>query len=147
MIVLALVLRRCQRWDERHSGVPGERWAAFGSGLALLQTARSGHPPWMRAAAGIAGVVMMWRAAGGRDGFLRQLRESDKSTDDDALRLFSEDGAVSAAPPSRYPISTPAVPPRRTRDQGQPPRHSAMKKRTISADASGPVPSVKEPLV
>jgi hypothetical protein len=74
MIVLPLVLRRLQNWDERRSGVPGEHWAAFGTGVALLQMARPGRPSWLRAAAGIGGALMIWRAASGRDGFLQQRR-------------------------------------------------------------------------
>ena len=74
MIVLPLALRRLQQWDERRSGVPGEHWAAFGTGVALLQMARLGRSPSLRAAAGSAGILMIWRAASGRDGFLRQRR-------------------------------------------------------------------------
>lgn len=77
MIVMPLVLRRLQRWDERRTGVPGEHWAALSTGVALLQMARQGRSPWLRAAAGIAGVLMVWRAASGRDSFLHQRREVD----------------------------------------------------------------------
>ena len=79
MIVLPLVLRRIQQWDERRSGVPGEHWAAFGTGVALLQMARPGRSPSLRAAAGIAGILMIWRAASGRDGFLRQRRGMEQT--------------------------------------------------------------------
>ena len=79
MIVLPLVLRRLQQWDERRSGVPGEHWAAFGTGVALLQMVRPGRSPWLRAAAGIAGMLMIWRAASGRDGFLQQSRALEQA--------------------------------------------------------------------
>jgi hypothetical protein len=79
MIVLPLVLRRLQQWDERRSGVPGEHWAAFGTGVALLKFARPGRSSWLRAAAGIAGVLMIWRAASGRDGFLQQSRAFEQT--------------------------------------------------------------------
>jgi hypothetical protein len=59
----------------------------LGTGLALLQTARHGRPRWLRAAAAIAGVVMIWRAASGRNGFLRQTRELDQTPESDAQRL------------------------------------------------------------
>jgi hypothetical protein len=72
MVILPLVLRQVQTWDSRRSGVPGEHWAAFGMGLALLQAAGPGRSPWLRVAAGVAGVAMIWRAASGREGFLHQ---------------------------------------------------------------------------
>ena len=84
-MIMPLVLQRLQSWDERRSGVPGEHWAAFGTGLALLQMAGPGRPSWVRATAGIAGVVMIWRAISGRDGFLRQL-QANRALGGTALR-------------------------------------------------------------
>lgn len=74
-MMLPLVIQQVARWDERRSGVPGEHWAAFGTGVALLGMARPGRPPWLRAVAAVAGVAMIWRAASGRDGFLRKATE------------------------------------------------------------------------
>ncbi|HEY6088096.1 MAG TPA: hypothetical protein VIV84_10180 [Burkholderiaceae bacterium] len=79
MILLPLVLKQLQQWDERRSGVPGEHWAAFGTGVALLQMSRPGRSAWLRAAAGIAGVLMIWRAASGRDGVLQQRRTMEQT--------------------------------------------------------------------
>ena len=95
MIVLPLVLKRLQLWDERRSGVPGEHWAAFGTGVALLQMARPGRSTWLRAAAGIAGLLMIWRAASGRDGILH--RTSGQRTEDqrEALKRSAKDATTS----------------------------------------------------
>jgi len=41
--------------------------------------ARPGRSPWLRAAAGIAGMLMIWRAASGRDGFLQQRRALEQA--------------------------------------------------------------------
>ncbi len=41
----------------------------------LLRMARSRRSPWLRLAVGVAGVAFVWRAASGRDGFLRKLGE------------------------------------------------------------------------
>lgn len=81
MIVLPLLLKRLKQWDERRSGLPGEHWAAFGTGVALLQMARPGRKPWLRAAAGIAGITMIWRAASGRDGLLPLHRGMEQTQD------------------------------------------------------------------
>ena len=81
MIVLPLVLKRLQRWDERRSGVPVEHWAAFGTGVALMGMARPGRSPWLRAAAGIAGILMIWRAASGRDSILQQRLGMEQTPD------------------------------------------------------------------
>lgn len=80
MIFLPLVLRQLQQWDQRRSGVPGEHWVALGSGVALLQMALPGRSPWLRAAAGVAGLAMIARAASGRDGFLRQAQAERATT-------------------------------------------------------------------
>jgi len=85
MIVLPLVLRQLQRWDDRRSSVPGEHWAAFGTGIALLQVARTSRSPWLRVAAGVAGVAMVWRAANGRDGFLQQIRGEEEARTPEAV--------------------------------------------------------------
>jgi hypothetical protein len=101
MIVLPLVLKRLQQWDERRSGVPGEHWAAFGTGVALLQMARPGRSPWLRAAAGVAGILMIWRAASGRDGVLKQRRAMEQTpgqrTDDqrEALMQSAKNATIS----------------------------------------------------
>jgi len=85
MFVLPLVLRQLQRWDDRRSSVPGEHWAAFGTGIALLQVAKTSRSPWLRIAAGVVGVAMVWRAASGRDGFLRQIRGEEDAQRAEAL--------------------------------------------------------------
>ena len=88
MIVLPLVLKQLQQWDQRRSGVPGEHWATFGTGLALLGMARPGRSPLLRAVAGAAGVALVWRAASGRDGFLQAVR-SNRAAPPEQLRLPS----------------------------------------------------------
>lgn len=75
MIVLPLVLKQLQQWDQERSGVPGEHWATFGTGVALLGMARARQSPLLRLVIGVAGVAFIWRAASGRDGFLRKLGE------------------------------------------------------------------------
>jgi hypothetical protein len=75
MIVMPLVLKQLQQWDQQRTGVPGEHWATFGTGLALVNMARSRRSPWLRLAVGVVGVAFVWRAASGRDGFLRKLGE------------------------------------------------------------------------
>jgi len=66
--------RRLKRYDERRRSVPGEHWAAFGAGAALLACARRARSPLLRTAALAAGGVMLYRAASGRDGPVQRLR-------------------------------------------------------------------------
>jgi hypothetical protein len=73
---LSGVLRRLQQRDAQRAGIPGEHWAAFGTGLTLLGWARRRRSPWLRTAAGAAGVLMLLRAASGRDGPLGRLRSA-----------------------------------------------------------------------
>lgn len=68
-------LRRLQRFDRRRDSVPGEHWAAFGAGAALLAWARRARSPVWRTAALAAGGVLLYRAASGRDGAVQRLRE------------------------------------------------------------------------
>jgi hypothetical protein len=72
-------LRHLQRLDRSREGVPGEHWAAFGSGLTLLSWARRAPAPWLRAAAGAAGVLLVVRAASGRDGLWSRLRRESST--------------------------------------------------------------------
>ena len=103
MIVLPLVLKRLQAWDERRNGVPGEHWVAFGTGVAMLQMARPGRSPWLRAAAGIAGMLMIWRAASGRNGILHQrlateLKPSQRTDDQREALMQSAKSATTGEP-------------------------------------------------
>ena len=84
MIGLPLVLRQLQRWDQRRNSVPGEHWAAFGTGLMLLGTARRQPSTLLRLAAGVAGAAFVWRAVSGRDGFVRKVREKAQAVGDNA---------------------------------------------------------------
>ena len=77
MIGMPLLLKQLQRMDNKRSGVPGEHWATFGTGLLLLRYAGRGHPPVLRVAAGLASAVFIWRAISGRDGFLPQIGLKD----------------------------------------------------------------------
>jgi len=67
-------LRHLQRLDRSREGIPGEHWAAFGAGLTLLGWAGRAPSSWLRAAAGAAGVLLVVRAASGRDGLWSRLR-------------------------------------------------------------------------
>ena len=65
---------RLKRFDERRASIPGEHWAAFGAGAALLACARRTRSPLLRTAALAAGGAMIWRAASGRDSPVQRLR-------------------------------------------------------------------------
>ncbi len=98
MVLMPLVLKQLQAWDQRRSGVPGEHWVTLGTGLALVQMAKPGRAPLLRVAAGVAGVALIWRAASGRDGFLRQLRSRQPSATDTVPRIEHRPVDMSSAP-------------------------------------------------
>ena len=76
MSPLPSLLRQLKRRDEQRAGVPGEHWAVFGTGLSVLGWARGRRSPLLRTAATAVGVLMLIRAATGRDGPLQRLRQS-----------------------------------------------------------------------
>jgi hypothetical protein len=67
-------LRRLRRLDRNREGVPGEHWATLGAGLTLLGWAVRTPSPWLRAGAGLAGVLLIVRSCAGRDGPWARLR-------------------------------------------------------------------------
>jgi uncharacterized membrane protein len=68
------LLAALKRIDQRRPSLPGEHWAALGAGTALLGYARRRHSPLLRLAALVAGGVLVYRAASGRDGVAKLLR-------------------------------------------------------------------------
>lgn len=71
---LLSALAALKRFDDRRDGFPGEHWAAFGTGLALVLSARSRPSAFGRVAARVLGGALIWRAATGRDGLARLVR-------------------------------------------------------------------------
>ena len=68
------LLTALNQLDNVRPGVPGEHWAALGTGLLLLRAAARQRSTIAHLALLAAGGLFVWRAASGRDG-LRQLLE------------------------------------------------------------------------
>ena len=67
-------LRSLRQADRNRAGVPGEHWITLGAGAGLLRWAGRAASPWLRAAAVIAGGLLVLRALSGRDGPLARSR-------------------------------------------------------------------------
>ena len=59
-------LTRLKRYDEQRSNVPGEHWLALAAGLGLWMATRKHPSGAVRLFAGIAGGMLVARAASGR---------------------------------------------------------------------------------
>lgn len=60
------LLNRLKRFDEERSNFPGEHWVALAAGLGLWVATRKHPSGAVRLLAGIAGGVLVARAASGR---------------------------------------------------------------------------------
>jgi hypothetical protein len=65
-----------QRWDQRRDSVPGEHWAAVGTGLTVLRWGLKRRSPVLKLVGCAAGAAMMVRGLSGRDGALAKLKGS-----------------------------------------------------------------------
>lgn len=74
MMKLASLLYSLRRADRARAGLPGEHWATFGAGAAMLRWAARSRSPLMRVAALGGGAMLLYRAIGGRDGLVGRLR-------------------------------------------------------------------------
>ncbi|MGV3569903.1 MAG: hypothetical protein ACO1PB_04825 [Ramlibacter sp.] len=63
---MAELLENLKRWDARRPGVPGEHWATFAAGLGLWVATRRQSSLPLRILAGVAGGMLVARAARGR---------------------------------------------------------------------------------
>ena len=73
---LARGLRALRRFDDRRPGLPGEHWAAFATGLAVMKAGRRRTGLVGRAAFWTLGGLLLARALSGRDGPLARARRS-----------------------------------------------------------------------
>ena len=80
MLPLISAFRQLRRLDARRRGVPGEHWAAFGAGTALLSWAKRSRSPLVKAVAYATAGALVWRAASGRDGVAHRLRARTPSS-------------------------------------------------------------------
>ena len=60
--------RQVRDFDSERSGLPGEHWAAFGTGLAVLSWAAGRRSSALRMLGMAGGVLLLVRALSGRDG-------------------------------------------------------------------------------
>ncbi len=59
-------LQQLRRFDEQRDNIPGEHWIALGAGLALWLATRRHPSVAVRILAGVAGTLLVARAASGR---------------------------------------------------------------------------------
>ena len=76
---LQRALQSYQAWDDSRDSFPGEHWLALAAGLALLRAASRSSPPVKRIAQAALGGALIYRAASGRDGVARLLRQLPSS--------------------------------------------------------------------
>jgi uncharacterized membrane protein len=62
-------------WDDSRDSFPGEHWLVLAAGLALLRASSRGSSPLQRMAQAALGGALIYRAASGRDGVARLLRQ------------------------------------------------------------------------
>ena len=79
--MLAALLDRIRRQDDRRPGFPGEHWMALVAGVALLALAARRGRRGRGLPSAIAGAGLIARAATGRDGPLGRLRRATRPRD------------------------------------------------------------------
>lgn len=74
-ISLQRALQSYQAWDDSRDSFPGEHWLVLAAGVALLLAASRSSSPAKRLAQAALGGALIYRAASGRDGVARLLRQ------------------------------------------------------------------------
>jgi uncharacterized membrane protein len=74
-VSLQRALQSYQAWDHSRDSFPGEHWLVLAAGLALLLAARRSSSPVKQIAQAALGGALLFRAASGRDGVVRLLRQ------------------------------------------------------------------------
>jgi uncharacterized membrane protein len=78
-IPLQRALQSYQAWDDSRDSFPSEHWLVLAAGLALLLAASRSSSPVRRIAQAALGGALLCRAASGRDGVARLLRQLPSS--------------------------------------------------------------------
>lgn len=74
-VSLYRALKSLQAWDESRDSFLGEHWVVLSAGMALLLAASRSRSPLSRLAQAALGGALLFRAASGRDGVVRLLRQ------------------------------------------------------------------------
>lgn len=74
-ILLQRALNSYQAWDDSRDSFPGEHWLVLAAGVALLLAASRSSSPAKRIIGAALGGALIYRAASGRDGVARLLRQ------------------------------------------------------------------------
>ena len=72
---LKRALQNIRAWDDSRDSFPGEHWLVLTAGVALLLAASQSSSPVKRIAGAALGGALLYRAASGRDGVARLLRQ------------------------------------------------------------------------
>ena len=72
---LQRALQSYQAWDDSRDSFPGEHWLVLAAGVALLLAASRSSSPVKRIVGAALGGALLYRAASGRDGVARLLRQ------------------------------------------------------------------------
>jgi uncharacterized membrane protein len=78
-IALQRALKSYQAWDDSRDSFPGEHWLVLAVGVALLLGAGRSSSPVKQIAQAALGGALVCRAASGRDGVARLLRQLPSS--------------------------------------------------------------------
>jgi uncharacterized membrane protein len=78
-VSLYRAFKSLQAWDESRDSFPGEHWLVLSAGVGLLWAAGRSRSSLSRLAQAALGGALLFRAASGRDGVVRLLRQLPSS--------------------------------------------------------------------